>query len=402
MSGESDGGEWAASEFRDAVDGRHRRDVDVWDHATEVRKRSTRQTLSALRAAYDRAYARGWLGEDAPASIEDVRRFAEIRKHHGSEQAARAVENGDAMTLRSMIGSQSDEVDVSGWHDIERIRNVVSDQHLRLYIYGEPGNGKTRSGCLAARHWLEQQRDEGNDDAIIVTNIRTLADEDDAIKWVQSWGELKEIVDADLEEMLNEDVRPVLFLFDEASSHAGGGGQDGWDTSTKLATLVYKMRKFGAAIIIIGHDGKDLHPAVRELCIVLHKIDKKIAQFFKSITNRNPKDPITPRITGWPDSHWQPNDKDPAPWSWAGRGEADDEDEEHITREDAFKELAIWTVVREKLGAKERGDSEPSFNDIAAKRLSGAYSGEWCRQRWHEYQDGELDDVFGRVERVIA
>ena len=201
-------------------------------------------------------------------------------------------------------------------------------------------------------------------------------------------------------EILEDDATPFLFLFDEASSQASGNGKDGHEASTKLAVLVYKIRKYGGALVIIGHDGKDLHPAVRELCKVLHKIDKKKARFFETIKNREGKEPITPEITGWPDSMWSPNDKDPAPWDWS-EPEDDESDEEQaqIVDEDDFRKLAIWTVIR----SKTRNPEDPPSNaKVASKHLYDEYSAEWVRRRWNEYQDGGHADVMGEVEAAIA
>ncbi|WP_247003678.1 hypothetical protein [Halosolutus gelatinilyticus] len=196
---------------------------------------------------------------------------------------------------------------------------------------------------------------------------------------------------------------------DEHPAHAHGDG-DVYEHGQTLIGRRDLLRRsavaggaIAAAIVIVGHDGKDLHPAVRELCLVLQKKDKKIARFYESINNRKPKQPITPEITGWPDSMWKPNDKDPAPWSWAdGSDDGSAENGEHIAREDAFRELAIWTVIHER--TRELGDDEDrlSFDKISQKRLDGAYSGEWCRRRWKEYEGGEHGNVVAGVQQAIA
>ncbi len=405
QGGGGGGDGWAYSESKDWKDGRHKRDNShVRPHAGIVKDRQTRRHLTVCRRVYERAYREGWIDSDEwPARFEDTQAYRDRLAYHETETFSDRLEAGDEGGLRHHVGSQSEKVDVSGWHDIERIRNIAAERHMRLYIYGEPGCGKTRSACTVARHWLEQRRDDGHHDAYVVTNIRTLVGEDESIVWVNNWAELQERIDRDLEEVLEDNVTPVLFLFDEASSQASGNGRDGHEASTKLATLVYKMRKFGAAIVIVGHDGKDLHPAVRELCTVLHKADKKVARFYESISNRTPQRPITPEINGWPDSMWQPNDKDPAPWSWDD-GSSDDpaENGEHIARDDAFRELAIWTVIHERTRELDEDEQRLSFEKIAQKRLDGAYSGEWCRRRWNEYDGGEHGDVVAGVQQAIA
>lgn len=401
---QGNGGEWAGSESKDWKDGRHKRsNANVRSHAGIVRDRQTRRHLTAMRRVYDRAYREGWIDSSWPERFEDTQVYRDRLAYHETETFSDRLEGGEAAALRHHIGSQAEKVDVSGWRDIERIRDLAIERHLRLYIYGEPGNGKTRSACTVGRHWLDERRAEGHHDAYVVTNIRTLVGEDESIKWVSNWAELQGRVDRDLDEVLADQVTPVLFLFDEASSQASGNGKDGHEASTKLATLVYKMRKFGAAIVIVGHDGKDLHPAVRELCLVLHKKEKKVARFYESVNNRKPKGPLTPEINGWPDSMWKPNDKDPAPWSWDD-GSSDDpvENGEHIARDDAFRELAIWTVIHERTRDLAADEERLSFDKIAARRLDGAFSGEWCRRRWNEYDEGDHGEVVGNIQQAIA
>ncbi|MFC4407967.1 ATP-binding protein [Haloarchaeobius iranensis] len=398
---ESGSGEWASSEAKDWKDGRHKRENShVLPHAGEVGDTKTRQALTALHGVYERAYKRGWIDGDWPDSVTELSTYRRWRGTQQTEAFARAVDQGDAVDLRQQVGSQNDEIDVSGWRDIEHIREIAVQRHLRLYIYGEPGTGKTRSGSLVARHWVEERVEEGHRDALVLTNIRTLADESDRVRWVSNWAQLKDVMHSEMDDILAENTRPVLFLFDEASSQAAGRGKQGHEASTKLATLVYKIRKFAGAIVIIGHDGKDLHPAVRELCTVCEKESKKVARFYETVKNREGVDPITPTITGWPDSMWQPNDKDPAPWSWDdGQEGGSGESESHISREDAYRELAIWTVVDEKT---RNGDDALSFEKIAQKRLNGLYSGEWCRRRWKEYDSGEHADTVATVQEAIA
>jgi hypothetical protein len=402
MSSESGGNDgWAYSEAKDWKDGRHRRENKyVLSHAGEVRDRDTRQWLTVVEQAYARMYRDGRLSGDAPGDAKDLNQYQGIRQKHDTEAFSKRVESGDEGGIRSHVGSQSDEVDVSGWHDIETIREVATDRHLRLYEFGEPGTGKTSAGCLMARHWLMGRLENGRPDAIVFTNIRSLASEEAAgedrghIRYVGSWGALLDEL-----ERIDDTDRPFLFLFDEASSQASGGGKSGHQAGTKLATLVYKIRKYagGGALIIIGHDGKDVHPAIRLLCTVMEKDSKKKARFYNTVRNRSGKEPLTPEITGWPDSKWSPNDKDPAPWNWSkDRDEESGESGGDITRESAYREMAVWTVIRSKSG------DELSNREIAEERLNGAYSEEWVRQRWNEYEDGKHGETMDRVQEAIA
>ena len=399
MSDDGGDGGWSLSESKDWKDGRHRRDNEhVLEHAGELSRARTRRHLTMTRAAYERAIQRGWLSEDAPLDWSGLESVERKRAYHETETFADRVDS-EAEKLRAHVGSEREQVDVSGWHDIETIRELVDDDHLRLYIYGEPGSGKTSAGCKVARHWAEQRGQAPR----ILSNSRTIAREarEDGYEgdWVQNWGQLTDIVYRPVEDVLEGGLQPILFLFDEASSQASGSGSDGYEARTKLAVLAYKMRKFGCALVIIGHDGKDLHPALREMCRVLHKPDKKRARFYASVHNREGIEPLSRPLEGWPDTLWSPNDKDPASWSWDEHVSEDDAEDASITREEAYREFAIWTVVDERT----RNQDDPlGFDKIASKRLDGVYSGEWCRKRWKEYQDGKHGEKVAEIQGGFA
>jgi hypothetical protein len=398
MSANGGGGdEWAFSESKDWKDGRHKR-ANEWVRsvAGEIEDRDRRKWLEAIELAYQRAYRRGWLSADAPPSVEQLRAYRELRSDGETETFARRVEDGEGGKLRSHVGSQTDEVDVSGWDDIERIRQIAAQQPFMLYIYGEPGTGKTASALKIARHHVDQV-----DQYVEVgTNIRTAVEQTPRVdRHIPNWDSLKDWMIKDQQTVLEGDVEPKLFIFDEASSHASGGGMDGWETMIKLATLIYKIRKYGGSILIIGHDGKDLHPAVRELCQVLHKTEKESARFYESIKNRSGKDPITPEISGWPDTKWNYEDLDPAPWDWSRKsgedgGEAASGD---ITRELAYKEMSIALVVKER-----QSENPLSHAKIANQKLNGAYSAEWVRKKWKEYEAGHHREIVGIWEDETA
>lgn len=401
MSDGGSGDDWASSEAKDWKDGRHKRENEyVLPHAGQIEDRDTDEMLTVLELVYQRAHERGWLGDGWPASVQDLSDYRELRTVAESETFARRVDEGAGAQLRQHVGSQTDEVDVSGWDDIERIRSVVGQHPLMLYIFGNPGTGKTAASLRAARHHVLQVEDATDDRVEIGTNIRTAVEQTERIdRWVRNWADLKGWMIEDEETVLAGGAKPKIFIFDEASSHASGGGEDGYQTAAKLAVLCYKIRKYGGSIIIIGHDGKDLHPAVREMCTVLHKTEKKDGRFYESVKNRTGKDPITPPISGWPDTKWSYNDKDPADWSWSDSNdeETPESAENGITRELAYDEFAIWSVV------KEREKEDPlSFEKIAARKLQGHRSGEWCRKKWKAYQNGEHRDIVARLDEGIA
>lgn len=390
--------DWAASEATDWRDGRHARSNEfVAGHGGVITDDDARELLTTFRSVYRRAAAKGWIdGREWPADHEETEMYRRLRDFHETETFSERVRDGDETGLRSHVGSQSEEIDVSGWDSIEQIRNIMADTPLLLYIFGFMGHGKTSAAMKCARHWYLQM-DAPNVE--IGTNMMTAVEETDEIShWISNWDQLDDWMREDESDVLAGDVNPKLFIFDEANSHAGGGGSDGYEAKTKLATLVYKIRKYGGSLIIVGHDGKDIHPAIRELCTIMHKKNLKTAQFFRNVVERQGRDPLTPELGGWPDTKWSVNDRDLAKWSWDdGSGDSDGENgEESVTQELEFRDMAIWTVVRER-----QKDDPLGHQKIAEKRLEGAYSGEWCRRRWKDWQQGKLREEVGRVEEQI-
>lgn len=379
---DSGGGEWAASESKDWKDGRHRREnKHVYAHAGEIRDRSSRRHVSIMKAAYERAHRRGWLEDGWPASFEETELYRERMGYHATEGFSERLADGDAAGIRHYVGSQKDEPDVSGIRVLRTLEDLIGSEAAMLYLFGHMGNGKTFFACLLAELWHGMMGEH----AEIATNIRTLEAAD---HWIADWPSLKEWMEEDEDTVLAGNQTPKLFILDEASSQASGRGKDGWDAATKLAVMCYKIRKYGGALIIIGHDGKDVAPAVRELCTACHKTGQKTAQFFRSVKNREGRDPLTEPLKGipLPDKSWQPNTNDLAPWSWST-------DEEEIEDEQAFKDMAIWTIIK----CRESGLSTRDTAEIVP------YGKTTVGNVWKAYQEeGKHRDTVDSVEEVFA
>lgn len=385
MSENQDGnGEWAASESKDWKDGRHRRDNQhVLPHAGETRTRQSRQFLTAVHGAFERSVARGWVDSRWPEKAQDSAQYRSLQTSHATEGYSWAVEGGDAAGLRAYVGSQEHEPDISSIRTNDAIRDLLTGDAAMTYIFGHMGNGKSMFASLMAELWLGEMPAN----AMVASNTRTI----DEAEWVSSWPELQNWMLEDEETVLAGKATPKLFIFDEANSHASGRGKDGWDASTKLATMCYKIRKHGGSLIVVGHDGKDIHPAVRELCTAFHKTGTKTGQFYRSVSNRKGQEPITEPLTGipMPDKSWQPNTYDLANWSWG----SESDESEGIEGSDAYRDMALWTIIK----CKEQGLS----NRETAKYVP--YSHEYVRTRYNEFKDDDKHaDVVGRVEGGIA
>jgi hypothetical protein len=374
--------------FREYQEGYGDRDPDVHEHTALVRDEKVSRFLSVVSEGYDPTDAeRPDLLPGRAADLSDVRR---VVKMSATDLARQALDSGDMPTLKHLMGDADQRADVSGLKAIEELKGMVSGPAAMFYEWAEPGTGKTNFALLLAELWKLQH---GND-ALLASNIRTLKETDEWVDgegetrdgWLSSFGELDEWIRQDGDPLKNEQ-RPKLFLFDEASSNAGGSGKSGYEAKSKMGPMAYKIRKYGGAIIVIGHDGKDVHPLIRELGVAVHKEGLKTATFYDDVKNRSGVGEIL-SVDGIPETDYRYDDKEPTSWSWARYPDSDEEDDEPTA-----EEMAIWTAIR----CKEEGMT----GGEVAKFLP--YSRSWVDTRYREYRDdGEHSDVLARVEEVNA
>jgi hypothetical protein len=191
--------------------------------------------------------------------------------------------------------------------------------------------------------------------------------------WLSSFGQLEEWIQQDGDPMENPDQTPKLFIFDEASSAAGGSGGDGYQTKKKMGPLAYKIRKYNGSLIVIGHDGKDVHPLIREMGKCINKEGKKRATFYDDVKNRSGVGEDE-TFEGIPPTNWRYDDKEATDWSWS-RGDEDEEIEPETARK--------WAKIASVCLARDQGVS----NLDAANHVDR--SAGWASEKYSEYQDGE-------------
>ena len=369
------GDSWAFSESRDFLEGKHERESHIPEHPGEVSDREARQTLTAAYQAFERMARDGRIRSSDYQHLTDHPTFSDLRQAFASETLAQAVENGDAARVRHLVGSQEPQADVSGLRAIGKIDELVDRDPAMFYIFGQMGAGKTFLGSLLCQRWLEL-----NPSGEIASNIRTL----DPAKWLNEWQAVDEWIREDEQTVLAGEMTPKLYFLDEGSSVASGRGKQGYETAQKLGRLTYKIRKFGGSLIIIGHDGKDVSPIIRELSIAVHKTGKKSAQFFQDVKERQGRDAITPDLTGipLPDKDWQPNTYDQADFFW-----------EEASQDPDARDAAIYTAIN----GRDRGLSTREIAEFVP------YSHEWVRKRWAEQTKTEKHaELLDRVEGATA
>lgn len=366
----SDGSEWVYGEAREWQQGRHKKtNRSVYAHGGELGHSRIRKGMTRIQAAYDRLARRDELPEEMPATFEDTQTAQQLRHIEGTETYSRAVLNGDAGTIRHMVGSPDAQADISGLHAIDTLESIVGRPAFMAYQWAEPGSGKTNFALL-----LAQLYKRAHPEAEIGTNIRSLKEKD---FWIKSYGHLEEWMHGDAEAALEGNATPKLMIFDEASSHASGRGADGYETASKLGPMLYKIRKYGGSLIIIGHDGKDVHPAVRELATAIHKTGLQSATFFDTVENRKGKGEIM-SIEGIPETDWRYNDKEPTNWSWTGGTQTEDDLEAEA--EQIAQEIAASKTKTERREMAQRWRNQGySYPEIASLLdVSQSTAHRWC------------------------
>ena len=376
--GGQNGGEWAASESKDWKMGRHRREnrwVNV--HAGEIRPRKTRRSLSVARGAFERALDRGWLGEGWPAKFEETEVFRDFMEFWATEGFHDQVEEGDAVGLRSYVGSQESAPDISGIKAIGKVDEILESPAPVISIIGKMGAGKTD---LAGLFGQRMKRIYPN--LKVGTNIRSLEEKD---AWIRSYPELLDWISQDGDPIEN-DQTPKLFIGDEFSSSASGVGKQGHQTRTKMGPTVFKIRKYHGNLIYIGHGEKSLHPILYRVGYVVKKESKKKATVAHTIKNAHLAD-IETELHGIPRTDWNYNTREASDWSWERLDGTEEIDKE------AAKMVATWTAIR----GKENGLSTREIAKFVP------FSKSWVGKVWKEYQDsGKHQSTVDAVEATIA
>lgn len=371
---------YTAAEYREHQEGQGHREPAAHDHAGVVRDPAVSRFLAVLGNHYD-PDAASVETREMPANAQDLEIVRRMRRVEGTETARAALENGDWPTLKHLTGDNARQADVSGMKAIEKLDEVVTGPAPVLVVLGEMGAGKTDFAGLCGQRWTRE-----NPKGVVGTNIRSLREKDaylstypDLIEWVEQDGP-----------PLENDQQPKLFIGDEFSSSAGGGGRDGYETRQKMGPLVYKIRKYNGALIYIAHGEKSIHPLLWRVGKIVKKTDLKRAV----VANRVQGDQLAGvemEIEGIPQTDWTFRTGEPSSWAWERHGSS--EEGEEIEPDEAARQTAIYTAIR----CKQVGMSDRDTADFVP------YSHGWVNSRWEEYnEDVAHRETLDTVESVIA
>lgn len=333
-----------------------------------------------------------WDGKAAKDHMS-VGKNRKILKAEGSARANKALNDGDSMTLKHYIGDPTQEADLAGIKAVTRLEEIVAGPAPVIVLLGEMGAGKTDAAGL-----LGQLRDHWTDgDLQVASNIRTLdrlnswerenGDLEDG--WIPNYPLLEEWVTKDGDPVHNTQ-QPKLFIGDEFSTNASGTGADGQKVRKKMGPLVFKIRKYGGALIYIGHDESSIHPLLWRVGTIIKKTSKKSAVVADRISGGSLQD-VDPRpLEGIPPTDWGFHTQDEADWSWSKPSSDKDGD---TMPEEEVKKVAMWTMVE----CRKAGLSPYQSAEYVP------YSDTTVRNWLEEYDDdGEKANWVSEVEGVIA
>ena len=394
MSDEQDN--FTVGGFREYQDDNLARDPDeVLDHSGFVRdeKVDRQMTMRAVHHDPDR-----W-DSKAAATYMDVRKNRDILKAEGATTARNALENGDTLTLKHYIGDPSQEADLSGIKAISRLRQIVAGPAPVIVVLGEMGAGKTNFACLLAQ--LRQRWVDAN--LKVASNIRTLPRNDDWVRddgsvedgWIPNYPLLSEWVQQDGDPVENAQ-QPKLFIGDEFSTNASGSGKDGQKVRKLMGPLVFKIRKYGGALIYIGHDESSIHPLLWRVGTIIKKPDRNNrgkALIAERISGGKLQDVDPQPLTGIPPADFEPHTNDEAPWSWDAPTGGDDDGESF--EEADVKRVAMWTV---KTAVRDQGMTPNQAAEYVPYSSTTVYN--WLED--YDSGDQQKREWVESVESVIA
>jgi hypothetical protein len=359
-------------ELRMAALGESPADVKGLDeHGGLVQDGRVLDVLSTLQEAYDPAeYLDDETARQMPRNIADTDVWESVMAVAANRAASRAVSTGDIRTAEFLTGSQDWSSDQSGMHTRSRLERWLceTEQTRVVYIAAPMGRGKTSLAVSflqvvwrnyqRARESMKEMVDADDlppgvsfDDVLppepeFCANFDVDAPDasDAAVAEVHNYDDLlaeqgpgSGWIPADAS---SDDER--WLIIDEASTElTAQSGENAQKVAEIFAPFVKKMRKKGVNLIVIGHDGGDVHVAIRSIADFVDKASTKSAAVYRSIKNRDGQGHLFD-LNRIPDATWAYDTDDVAEWSW-GSAEGEDGD---VLDDETRRELRDQNIRR--------------------------------------------------------
>jgi hypothetical protein len=375
--------------YREHIDGFSERDPDAYSHTGLVEDAGLSRFLAVVEQEYDPGDCRE--AETMPGRADDLELVENIRRMAATEAGRQGLVDSDMTALQHQQGNTGQRADISGLKAIQQVDDLINGKAPVVVVLGEMGAGKSNFAGLLGQRYVHK-----NPSALVGTNIKSLREKHD---WTDSRGRerdgylpsfpaLKEWLQQD-GNPLQHDQTPKLAILDELSSSASGSGKDGQLTRKLMGPLVFKVRKYGGALVVIAHDESSIHPLLWRLGIIVKKESPKKATVWERVTNGELRGKVG-EFEGVPPTDWRYNDKEASSWSWQ---ETSDDSDEPAVAETDVKKVSMWTIAQEM----EAGKSPRAIADIVP------YSHQTVRNWYEEYEDGgEKREWVSDVEAAIA
>lgn len=374
--------------YREHVEGYSDRDPDAYAHTGLVEDPDLSRFLAVVEQDYDPAEARE--PEHVPGDARDTKVVENIRRMAATDQGRQAVVDNDMGALQYQQGNTGQRADISGLKAMQKVDDLIDGKAPVVVFLGEMGAGKTNAACLLGERYVHK-----NPNALVGTNIKSLREKtewtDDRGRerdgYLPSFPKLKEWLQQD-GNPLQHSQTPKLAILDELSSNASGSGKDGQLVRKLMGPLVFKVRKYGGALIVIAHDESSIHPLLWRLGVIVKKESEKKASVWDRVKSGQLRGKIT-ELEGFPATDWRYHDGEASSWSWKESG---GESDEPAVAESEVKRVTMWTIAK----GKEEGLSNREIAENIP--YSHATVGNW----WEEYQNGgEKREWVSDVEAAI-
>lgn len=319
--------------------------VDAWSSAQlgQKLKEATPDDLQSIRQAgvlpervsrvlaqiendYDPNFGENIEGIDPneyPSRAEYTEKYQKIITKWTSRVLSKAVHQGNDRLINRFIGVVESETSIDGIQVMIRFIRWVSREAGVTYLAGHMGTGKTDFGLLMLEIFHKNLSDSKRG-VKVATNIKSVSENHDFVEFIDN--------QPDLIQWLENETGYKLFLFDEASSHASGYSGDAKNVTSQFRSMIRLIRKNDGSMTIIGHDGKDLHPTIRELADYVEKQGKKESAVFESVSDREGESKKFD-ITQIPQTNLYYDTKEASTWNWATDSESEKKGSEIIMGE---------------------------------------------------------------------
>lgn len=184
---------------------------------------------------------------------ENTELWHSMVRRETSKNLRKAVKNGNQQIIEFALGFRNRDETEMDFVDYERLRQVLTEPAMMLFLFGSMGAGKTYTAFRLAELW--HMLTAGH----VLTNVRSVAEKSEWVNYVSGY---EDVVRYCIE---HPDQRKLL-VADELSSLMSGYAGDRDAVETLMRPLTRKMRKrpFKMSLIGIGHRPQaDIHPTLR-------------------------------------------------------------------------------------------------------------------------------------------